>query len=118
MRSGVEARCAPERAMKAAQRILAAVLLALSLAALAGCAATPSRESTGEYIDDAVITAKVKAAFVDQPTLKATEIKVDTYQGTVYLSGVLADQASIDEAIRVARTVPGVKAVKSELRRM
>ena len=104
--------------MTTVRKILAAIFLAVTLASVFGCAATPTTESTGEYIDDAAITAKVKAAFVDRPTLKATDIEVDTFKGVVHLSGVVASQASIDEAIEVARRVAGVRSVKSDLRHM
>jgi len=100
------------------KRSASAVFLALTLAAIAGCAATPTRESTGEYVDDAAITAKVKAAILDQPTLKVFDIHVDTFKGTVRLSGVVASQSSIDKAVEVARRVSGVKSVKNEMRVM
>ena len=95
-----------------------AVFLAVALVGMAGCAATPTSESTGQYIDDAAITAKVKAAILDQPTLKALDIHVDTFKGTVRLSGIVAARASIDRATEVARGVAGVKSVRNEMRVM
>lgn len=68
-------------------KYLASTFLALALITLAGCAATASKEGTGEYFDDSVITAKVKASILDQPMLKVLDIKVDTFKGIVYLSG-------------------------------
>jgi len=95
-----------------------AVFLALALAGIAGCAATPTTESTGQYIDDAAITAKVKAALLDQPPLKSLDIHVDTFKGTVRLSGIVASRATIDQATEVARGVAGVKSVRNEMRVM
>jgi osmotically-inducible protein OsmY len=100
------------------KRRASAVLLAVALATMAGCAATPARESTGEYIDDATITAKVKAVLLDQPALKSFDIHVETFRGTVRLRGVAASQSSVDKAVEVARGVSGVKAVENELRVM
>ncbi len=104
--------------MKQLKRSASAVLLAVMLATIMGCAATPTTESTGEYVDDAVITTKVKAAILDQPSLKSSEISVETYKGTVDLRGVVASQSTINEAVSVARSVAGVKSVKNDMRVM
>jgi osmotically-inducible protein OsmY len=93
-----------------------AVFLAIILATAMGCAADLPRESAGEYLDDAVITTKVKASIIDQPSLKASEIRVETFKGTVRLSGFVPSQSSIDKAVEVARNINGVRAVKNELR--
>lgn len=100
------------------KRSASAMFLALVLAGMTGCAGTASKESTGEYIDDAVITSKVKAAILDQPTLKVMDIHVETFKGTVRLSGTVESRSSIDKAVEVARNVSGVKSVKNELRSM
>lgn len=104
--------------MNQLKRSASAVFLALALATITGCAATPTTESTGEYLDDAAITAKVKASMLDQPTLKAFDIHVETFKGTVRLRGVAASQSSIDKAVEVTRGVDGVKSVKNEMRLM
>jgi len=101
--------------MKRLNRTASAIFLAVTLATMMGCAATPTRESTGEYLDDAAITTKVKAAMLDQPSLKAFDIHVATFNGTVYLSGVVSSRYSMDEAVNVARGVAGVKAVKNDM---
>ena len=93
-----------------------AVFLAIVLATAVGCADNLPKESAGEYIDDAVITTKVKASIVDRPTLKVSEIRVETFKGTVYLSGFVASEAQIGRAGEVARSVNGVRSVKNELR--
>lgn len=85
------------------------------VALLASCAATPTRESTGEYIDDATITAKVKEAIFDDPMLKVLQIKVQTYKGVVELSGFVDSSQAASHAGEVAERVPGVKSVRNEL---
>jgi osmotically-inducible protein OsmY len=102
--------------MTIAKRI-ATALFAVSVAAtFVGCAATSTREGTGEYIDDSVITTKVKAAIINEPTLKATEINVETFKGSVQLSGFVAQPADAARAAEVARGVKGVKSVKNDVR--
>lgn len=100
--------------MKFTQRF-STFFFALCLLALAGCASTAQKEGTGEYIDDSVITAKVKAAIIEDSTLKATEINVETFKGVVQLSGFVSSQADINKAIQVARGVKGVKSVKNAM---
>ena len=81
-----------------------------------GCASTDKREGTGEYIDDSVITTKVKAAIFNEPTLKSTEINVETFKGVVQLSGFVNSQSDINKAMEVARGVKGVQSVKNDMR--
>lgn len=88
-------------------------LLALSLL---GCGATTNRESTGEYIDDTVITAKVKTAILNTPSLSVSEINVETFKGVVQLSGFVSSRAEITQASNVARGVSGVSSVKNDIR--
>ncbi|GGC76225.1 BON domain-containing protein [Undibacterium terreum] len=95
---------------------LSVFLMAAMMVALVGCASTSKQEGTGEYVDDTVITAKVKAAFVNEPTLKASEINVETFKGTVQLSGFVADASSIGKAVEVTRGVKGVQNVKNDIR--
>jgi osmotically-inducible protein OsmY len=86
------------------------------LAFFVGCAATPKQEGTGEYIDDSVLTTKVKAAVFNEPSLKSAEINVETFKGVVQLSGFVSSQADINKAAEVARSVTGVKSVKNDMR--
>ena len=102
--------------MKLLGKYLSALLLALTMITAVGCASTPRQESTGEYIDDSVITAKVKASILDQPTLKVFEIKVDTFKGVVHLSGFVNSPDAVSKAADVARGVAGVKSVQNDLR--
>ncbi len=87
----------------------------LIVAALVACAPTAHREGTGEYIDDTVITGKVKAALIADPELKATEINVETFKGTVQLSGFVAQPEHIPKAVELARRISGVKSVKNDM---
>ncbi|HKQ30443.1 MAG TPA: BON domain-containing protein [Burkholderiales bacterium] len=80
-----------------------------------GCAATPQSLSTGEYIDDTTITAKVKAALINDPQVKAGDINVETFRGTVQLNGFVDDRAQIDRAIELTRSQKGVKSVVNNL---
>jgi hypothetical protein len=95
---------------------LSTFLLTLALASFLGCASTPKQEGTGEYIDDTVITTKVKAAVLNEPSLKSAEINVETFKGVVQMSGFVRSQADINRAVEVARGVPGVKSVKNDMR--
>lgn len=95
---------------------LPAFFLTVLLAFFVGCAATPTHEGTGEYIDDTVLTTKVKAAVLDEPSLKSAEINVETFKGVVQLSGFVSSQANINKAVEVARGVKGVKSVKNDMR--
>ncbi|PXX43027.1 BON domain-containing protein [Undibacterium pigrum] len=92
------------------------IFLAGMMMIMVGCASTAKQESAGEYIDDTVITTKVKAAIVNEPTLKATEINVETYKGVVQLSGFVADPASSSKAVSVTSGIKGVKSVKNDIR--
>ncbi len=83
---------------------------------LAGCSSTSKEKSTGEYVDDAVISTKVKAAFVEDDDLKATEIQVETFKGVVQLSGFVANSAHASKASKVAREIKGVQLVKNDIR--
>lgn len=88
---------------------------AVVLIATLGCASTRHHEGTGEYVDDSVITAKVKAAIFNQPDLKVSEVTVQTFKGKVQLSGFVSSRADIDGALRVANAVSGVKSVTNDL---
>jgi osmotically-inducible protein OsmY len=86
------------------------------MATALGCASTAKQEGTGEYVDDTVITTKVKAAIFNEPTLKSAEINVETFKGVVQLSGFVSSQGAENTAVNVARTVGGVKSVKNDMR--
>jgi hyperosmotically inducible periplasmic protein len=93
-----------------------AMLCAVSLITLgSGCAATSTRQSTGEYVDDTAITAKVKAALIKDDTVKARDVKVETYKATVQLSGFVDSEAQKSLAATIASGVPGVQSVKNDI---
>jgi osmotically-inducible protein OsmY len=101
--------------MKPASRFVT-FIFAVLLASLLGCAGTPTQEGTGEYVDDTVITTKVKTAIFNEPSLKSAEINVETFKGTVQLTGFVSSQAAINRAAEVARGVPGVTSVRNDMR--
>lgn len=102
--------------MKLSRKFAAAVFTAVTTLTIVGCSSTPTKESTGEYVDDAMLTTKVKASIFNDPSLKATEINVETFKGTVQLSGFVAQPADITRAGELARGVAGVKEVKNDIR--
>lgn len=102
-------------AMKQLKCISTFVAAAL-LTAVVGCASTSKHESTGQYVDDSVITTKVKAAILDEPSLKIAEINVETFKGVVQLSGFVTSQANMIKAVELTRGVNGVKSVKDDMR--
>lgn len=81
-----------------------------------GCSATSTRESAGEYFDDALITTKVKAAILEEKELKVAEVNVETFKGVVQLSGFVNSQGDINKAASIARNIKGVKSVKNDMR--
>lgn len=97
-------------------RIASALVAALMLTAIVGCASTAKQESAGQYIDDTVITTAVKAAIFNDPSLKVAEINVETFKGAVQLSGFVRSEGDIITAMRVAHGVNGVKSVKNDMR--
>ena len=102
--------------MKNMTRKLATLVGILFVAMALGCASTAKKEGTGEYVDDTVITTKVKAAILNEPTLKSAEVNVETFKGVVQLSGFVSSKDAENKAVEVARTVAGVKSVKDDMR--
>jgi hyperosmotically inducible protein len=96
-------------------RFLSALFITFTLLFALGCASTATREGTGEFVDDSVITSKVKATLFNEPTLKSTEINVETFKGIVQLSGFVRSQANVDKALDLTGRVPGVQSVKNAM---
>jgi osmotically-inducible protein OsmY len=96
--------------------LLLATLLAVTTLSTISCASTRTSEGTGEYVDDTVITAKVKSAFLAEEGLKVAEINVETFKGVVQLSGFINSRADADRAIALARGISGVTSVKDDMR--
>ncbi len=97
-------------------KYFSALFISVALLLAQGCASTSTHEGTGEYIDDSVITSKVKTAIFNEPTLKSAEINVETFKGTVQLSGFVNSQSDINKAVELARNVKGVQSVKNDMR--
>jgi len=92
-------------------------IIALALAAaLAGCSATAHDRSTGQVVDDAALTAKVKASIAEEDGVSATSVNVTTYRGTVQLSGFVESEEAKRRAENAARDVEGVSKVQNDLR--
>lgn len=103
---------------KPLQNVMRATAIVLGLAVtgtLANCAASNNRESTGEYVDDATVSTKVRAAILQDPNVKISDIKVTTYRGVTQLSGFVDNQQMVNRAEEVAKGVSGVKSVKNDL---
>jgi len=90
-------------------------MLVVLITGFAACASTSKQEGAGEYVDDSVITTKVKSQLAADDFLKSFEISVETYKGIVQLSGFVGSQEAIDKAGEIARGVQGVKSVKNDL---
>jgi len=102
--------------MSKTMQFAGSVFLASALLAAAACAPTATRESAGEYVDDAALTTKVKTALLKEPGVKATAINVETFRGVVQLSGFVDSQDMAHRAVAAATRVAGVKSVKNDMR--
>ncbi|MDY6948670.1 MAG: BON domain-containing protein [Pseudomonadota bacterium] len=96
-------------------KTLGSIFVSLMLITSAGCASSKTQAGTGQYVDDTVITTKVKAAILGEPGLKVAEINVETFKGVVQLSGFVNSQQDINTALKVARGVAGVTSVKNSM---
>ncbi len=93
-------------------RLTLAVVLSVILAA---CAGTTNQESTGEYIDDTVLTSRVKSILLNDPDVSGLSVNVESYKGTVQLSGFVKTVAERNRAVKLARGADGVKRVKNDI---
>jgi len=101
--------------MKKRNIIISCLVALMLIGTFAACASSPKHEGTGEYVDDSVITTKIKALLAADDFLKSFQISVDTYKGTVQLSGFVNTQSAVDKADQITRSVKGVKSVKNSL---
>ena len=97
-------------------RIVTAVIMAGALLNIVGCAETPTRESTGQYSDDVVLSTRVRTALFQDSTLKSSTIAVNTFKGEVQLSGFADSPAQAEKAVAIAKAIPGVVSVKNDMR--
>lgn len=102
--------------MKQVLKYFAALFTVFTLMSGVGCASTATQESAGEYLDDSVITTKVKTAILGDAELKVFQINVETYKGAVQLSGFVDSAATAGKAVALTRSVGGVKSVKNDIR--
>ena len=101
--------------MKKSEIFIRYFVILMLFATFVACASTPKQESAGEYVDDSVITTKVKALLAADEFLKSFQIAVETYKGIVQLSGFVNSQQAVDKASEITRSVKGVKSVKNNL---
>jgi len=102
--------------MEKTNRFVGYFFLMMFIAAFVSCDSTSSKEeSTGEYVDDSVITTKVKSLFSADDFLKSFQISVETHKGTVQLSGFVDSKKAADKAVEIAQSVKWVKSVKNDL---
>jgi len=101
--------------MKKRNVVIHCLVLLMLIATFAACASTRTQESTGEYVDDSVITTKVKSLLAADDFLKSFQISVETYKGVVQLSGFVNAQNAVDKAAQIARSVKGVTSIKNDL---
>jgi osmotically-inducible protein OsmY len=101
--------------MKKRRGVIGCLVLIMFIAAFVACASTSKQEGMGEYVDDSVITAKVKSMLAADDFLKSFQIGVESYKGTVQLSGFVNSQKAVDKAVEITRGVKGVESVKNDL---
>jgi len=101
--------------MKHVKRSSSLIICLVFVVALISCAGSRTRETTGEYVDDSVITTKVKTALLVDPDVKSLDIGVETFKGVVQLSGFVNNAEQARKAVEIARSVQGVKSVKNSL---
>ncbi len=98
------------------QRFSILLLAAAALTSVGGCASTTTQESTGQYLDDTAITAKVKTAIFNDASLKSAEINVETFKGVVQLSGFVNSAGDIQHAVQLVQGLSGVRSVRNDMR--
>ena len=101
--------------MKKTKKYIAYLMVLALMAAFMACASTSRHEGTGEYFDDSVITTKVKSMLANDDFLKSFQISVETFKGSVQLSGFVDSQKAVNQAGAVARKVSGVTNVVNDL---
>jgi osmotically-inducible protein OsmY len=101
--------------MKKSSIVIRFLVILIMIAAFAACASTPKQEGTGEYIDDSVITTKIKTQLATDDFLKSFQISVESRKGIVQMSGFVDSQKAVDKAGQIARGVEGVKSIRNDL---
>ena len=101
--------------MKKRNIVIHCLVILMMIATFAACASTRTHESAGAYVDDSVITTKVKSLLAQDDFLKSFQISAETYQGTVQLSGFVNSQKAVDKSAEITRSVKGIKSIKNNL---
>lgn len=101
--------------MKTKRTLITSLVFFTLLFAFLGCSSTSERSSTGEYVDNSVITAKVKSLLAKDDFLKSFQISVESFKDEVQLSGFVNTRDAKEKAGQIARSVKGVKSVKNDL---
>src|SRR5665647_818413 len=101
--------------MKKINMFIRCFVILMLIASFVACASTSKQEGAGEYVDDSVITTKVKSLLAADDFLKSFQIGVETFKGTVQLSGFVNSQKAVDKAVEITRSVKGVGSVKNNL---
>ena len=96
-------------------KLIVSALIGCGALAQTGCAITSGQSSTGQYVDDSTITARVKKRFAEDPEVAATRISVETLKGTVQLSGFATSETERQRAAQLARSVPDVREVRNDV---
>ena len=104
-----------ETVMKKRNIVIRFLVVLMMIATFVACASTPKQSGTGEYIDDSVITTKVKSQLATDDFLKSFQISVESRKGIVQLSGFVDSQKAADKAGQITRGVEGVKSVRNDL---
>ena len=101
--------------MKYARALAFAAVAGITIVTATGCSVAREQQTVGSYVDDAGITAAVKAKMAEDPTVAATSISVETLNGTVQLSGFAKSQAERDRAESIARNTRHVREVRNSI---
>jgi len=101
--------------MKKINMFIRCFVILMLIASFVACASTSKQEGAGEYVDDSVITTKVKSLLAADDFLKSFQIGVETFKGTVQLSGFVDSQKAVDKAVEITKSVKGVGSVKNNL---
>jgi osmotically-inducible protein OsmY len=101
--------------MQTRNMVIRCFLIFTLIVSAAACASTSKQEGTGDYIDDSVITTKIKSQLAADDFLKSFQISVESRKGIAQLSGFVDSQKAVDRAGQIARGVDGVKSVRNDL---
>jgi hypothetical protein len=104
-----------ETAMKKINMFIRCFVILMLIASFVACASTSKQEGAGEYVDDSFITTKVKSLLAADDFLKSFQIGVETFKGTVQLSGFVDSQKAVNKAVEITKSVKGVGSVKNNL---